>query len=146
LAETFRTVIIDTYALMAKATGEITPEANKCLEDVRSGKLKGVIHPVITYEFLLQCYRRRIPIFNAPKEALDFLETYFSTVNLSNNVALTAAEIRFKSDALLAKLKRKLSVCDSLTIAIAKKTKSPVITGDKDLQVVAEKENVDTIW
>jgi len=146
LAEAFRTVIIDTYALMAKATGEITSKANKCLENVREGKLKGVIHPVITYEFLLQFYRRRIPVFATSKETLDFLETYFSTANLSNNVALTAAEIRFKSDALLAKLKRELSVCDSLTIAIAKKTKSPIITGDKDLQAVAEKENVDTIW
>jgi len=146
LAEAFRTVIIDTYALMAKATGEITPKANKCLEDVRKGKLKGVIHPVIIYEFLLQFYRKRIPIFVTSRETLDFLETYFSTANLSNNVALTAAEIRFKSDALLAKLKRELSVCDSLTIAIAKKTKSPIITGDKDLQAVAEKENVDTIW
>lgn len=146
MAKTLRTVIIDTYALMAKATGEITPKANKCLESVRSGKLKGLIHPVITYEFILQFYRRRIPIFNTPEETLDFLETYFSTVELSNKVALTAAEIRFKNDALLTKLKRKLSICDSLTITIAKKTKSPIITGDKDLQAVAEKENVDTIW
>jgi len=146
LGETLRTVIVDTYALMAKATGEITPKANECLENVRSGKLKGAIHPVITYEFLLQFHRGRIPIFETPEETLGFLETYFSTVELSNSVALTAAEIRFKSDALVTTLKRSLSVCDSLTIAIAKKTKSPIMTGDKNLQVVAEKENVDIIW
>lgn len=146
MGETLRTVIVDTYALMAKATGEITPKANECLENVRSGKLKGAIHPVITYEFLLQFHRGRIPIFETPEETLGFLETYFSTVELSNSVALTAAEIRFKSDALVTKLKRSLSVCDSLTIAIAKKTKSSIITGDKDLQVIAEKEHVDTIW
>lgn len=57
-----------------------------------------------------------------------------------------AAEIRFESDALVTRLKRSLSVCDSLTIAIAKRTKSPIMTGDKDLQVIAEKENVDIIW
>lgn len=51
----------------------------------------------------------------------------------------------FKSDDLLTKLKRSLSVCDSLTIAIAKRAKSPII-GDKDLRAVAEKENVDIIW
>jgi predicted nucleic acid-binding protein len=131
---------------MAKATGEITSKANQCLENVRRGKLKGIIHPVIIYEFLLQFYKGRIPIFKTPEETLDFLETYFSTAKLSNNVALTAAEIRFKSDMLLTKLKRNLSVCDSLTIAIAKREKLPIITGDKDLRAVAGKENVDTIW
>jgi len=146
LAKTPRTVIIDTYALMAKATGEITPKANRCLEDIRNEKLRGIIHPIITYEFLLQFYKGRIPIFKTSEETLDFLETYFSTAELSNSVALLAAEIRFKSDELVTKLKRTLSVCDSLTIAIAKKTKSPTITGDKDLQAAAEKENVDTIW
>ena len=146
MGETPRIVIVDTYALMAKATGEITPKANECLENVRSGKLKGAIHPLITYEFLLQFHRGRIPIFETPEETLGFLETYFSTAELSNSMALTAAEIRFKSEAMVTKLKRKLSVCDSLTIAIAKKTKSPIVTGDKDLKVVAEKENVDIIW
>lgn len=146
MGETLRTVIVDTYALMAKATGEITSKANQCLENVRRGKLKGIIHPVIIYEFLLQFYKGRIPIFKTPEETLDFLETYFSTAKLSNNVALTAAEIRFKSDMLLTKLKRNLSVCDSLTIAIAKREKLPIITGDKDLRAVAGKENVDTIW
>lgn len=139
MGQTLRTVIVETYALMAKATGEITPKANRYVENVRSGKIKGTIHPVITYEFLLQFHKGRIPIFKTPEETLDFLETYFSTAELSNSLALMAAEIRFKSEALLTKLKRSLSVCDSLTIAIAKKTKSPIITGDKDLQAVAEK-------
>lgn len=146
MAGTLRTVVVDTYALMAKATGEITSKANRYLNNVRSEKLKGVIHPLITYEFLLQFYKGRIPIFKTSEETLGFLETYFSTTELSNNLALTAAEIRFKSDMLLTKLKRSLSVCDSITIAIAKKTKSPIITGDKDLRAVAEKENVDIVW
>jgi predicted nucleic acid-binding protein len=146
LAKTLRTVIIDTYALMAKATGEIPPQANKHLEDVRNGKLKGVIHPLITYEFVLQFHKGRIPIFDTAQETLDFLETYFSTAELSNNTALTAAEIRFKSAALLTTLKRKLAICDSLTIALAKRTKAPIVTGDIDLRAVAEKENVEIIW
>jgi len=131
---------------MAKATGEITPKANKCLENIRRGNFKGVIHPIIAYEFLLQFYKGRIPVFKTPGETWDFLETYFSMTELSNNVVLMAAEIRFKSDALLTKLKRSLSVCDSLTIAIAKRRKSPILTGDKDLQAVAKKENVAIIW
>jgi len=62
---------------MAKATGEITPKANECLENVRSGKLKGTIHPVITYEFLLQFHRGRIPIFETPEETLGFPRNIF---------------------------------------------------------------------
>lgn len=116
------------------------------MENVRRGKLKGTIHPIITYEFLLQFHKGRIPIFKTSKEALDFLETYFSTAELTNNVASTAAEILFKSDELLAKLKIKLSVYDSLTMVIAKGTKSPIVTEDKNLRVVAERENVNVIW
>jgi len=146
LGEALRTVIVDTYALMAKATGEITPKANEHLENVRSGRTKGLIHPIITYEYLLQFYKGRIRIFKTAKESLEFLETYFSTAELSNALSLLAAEVRFKSEALVTGLKRNLFVCDSLTIALAKKTKSPIITGDKDIQTVAEKENVDIIW
>lgn len=146
MGKALRRVIIDTYALIAKATGEITQKADKCLEDVRTGKLIGVTHPIITYEFLLQVHKGRIPIFKTAKEALDFLETYFSTIKLQNPIASTAAEIRFKSESLLVELKRHLSVCDSVTIAVAKGMKSSIISGDHDLQIVAKEEGVDVIW
>ncbi|MFQ5710265.1 MAG: PIN domain-containing protein [Candidatus Geothermarchaeales archaeon] len=141
-----RAIVVDTYALMARATGEITPRGNECLEDIRRGKFRGIIHPIITYEFLLQFYKGRMPIFKAAGEALDFLETHFSTLGLTNPIALIAAEIRFKSQDLTDKIKRHLSVCDSITIAIAKKMKSPIVSGDQDLQTVANKENIDIIW
>jgi len=131
---------------MAKASGEITPEANECLENIRRGTSKGIIHPIITYEFLLQFYKGQLPVFRTSDEALDFLETNFSTVNISNSLALKAAEIKFKSRSIVAKLKRHLSVCDSLTVAIAKDTKSKIISGDRDLQAAAEKENLNIIW
>lgn len=148
MAEALRAVVVDTYALMAKATSEITPRADECLENIKRGKIKGMIHPLITYEFLLQFHKGRMPIFEASSEALEFLEGHFSTVEISNQVALEAAEIRFKSERLIVKLKRQLSVCDSVTIAIAKEWKSPIVSGDKDLQTVktAKKEYVDIIW
>ena len=141
-----RKVIVDTYALMAKATEEITPKANRCLEDIRTGKIVGVIHPLITYEFLLQVHRQRIPIFKTANEALDFLETYFSTIELRNPIASIAAEIRFRSKRLLTKLKRHLSVCDAMTIAVAKRVGSPIVSGDLDLTSVARQEGVNVIW
>jgi len=146
LGEALRAVVVDTYALMSKATSEITPKADACLDHVKRGKIKGIIHPLITYEFLLQVYKGRMPIFTASNEALDFLEGHFSTVEISNRAALIAAEVKSKSESLILKLKRHLSVCDAVTIAIAKEWKSPIISGDKDLQAVAEKEHVEIIW
>lgn len=64
-----RAVVVDTYALMTKATGEINPEADTHLEDVRVGRVRGIIHPLITYEFLLQFHKGRIPIFKTSSEA-----------------------------------------------------------------------------
>ena len=146
MGEALKAVVVDTYALMARATSEITPRAEACLESVRRGKVKGIIHPLITYEFLLQFHRGRMPIFTTTSEALGFLEEHFSTIEISNQVALMAAEVRFRSDELTVKLKRRLSVCDSVTIAIAKEWKSPIVSGDIDLQTVAEKEHVEIIW
>lgn len=141
-----RAVVVDTYALMAKVTGEINPEADAHLEDVRVGRVRGIIHPLITYEFLLQFYKGRIPIFKTSSEALEFLERYFYTVEISNWIAMMASEIRFKSEKLASKLGRHLSTCDAITIAIAREWQSPILSGDKDLQIMAKEEHIRTIW
>lgn len=67
------------YALMAEATGEITRNARKVLDGVRRKKISGVIHPLITYEFLIRYHRKRLPAFVSSKEAFEFLNTYFRT-------------------------------------------------------------------
>jgi len=144
MGEKVRKVIVDTYALMSKASGEITAKANEYLNNVRIGKVKGLIHPIIVYEFLLQVVRRRIPIFTSAEEALDFLESYFSTVKVENRLAMEAAKVRVKSEKQLKQ--RRLSICDAFTIALAKSIKASIITGDKDLQAIAEQEGIKVIW
>lgn len=139
-------MIVDTYALMAKATGEISNEADKWLEEIRRGRSKGMIHPMITYEFLLQFHRKRIPVFRDVDEALTFLETYFDVMKLDNQVVSVAAEIKSKSRDLVTRLRRHLSICDSVTIAIAREEGYPILTGDEDLQAIAIRENVKVIW
>ena len=144
MGEKVRKVIVDTYALMSKASGEITAKANEYLNNVRIGKVEGLIHPIIVYEFLLQVVRRRIPIFTSAEEALDFLESYFSTVKVENRLAMEAAKVRVKSEKQLKQ--RRLSICDAFTIALAKSIKASIITGDKDLQAIAEQEGIKVIW
>jgi len=145
MGETIAT-IVDTYALMAEATGEITEEARGVLDDVRRKRVLGVIHPLITYEFLTQYYRNRLPAFDSPREALEFLNTYFRTENLTNDIATVAADIKVKGLTLVSKMSRHLSSCDALTIALAKTGGYRILSGDQDLRIIAGKEGVVVIW
>mgnify|MGYP000371380604 CR=1 FL=1 len=134
MGEKVRKVIVDTYALMSKASGEITAKANEYLNNVRIGKVEGLIHPIIVYEFLLQVVRRRIPIFTSAEEALDFLESYFSTIKVENRLAMEAAKVRVKSEKQLKQ--RRLSICDAFTIALAKifRCKALFVKPEKELE------------
>lgn len=138
--------IVDTYALMAEATGETTKRARKVLDDIRRKKASDVIHPLITYEFLIQFHKNRLPAFDSSKAALDFLNTYFRTEGITNDTASVAAELKIKSLAIIEGMKRHLSSCDALTIALAKMKTYQVLSGDQDLKTTAEKEEVSVIW
>ncbi|WP_052833624.1 PIN domain-containing protein [Staphylothermus hellenicus] len=62
------------------------------------------------------------------------------------------AQIKVRGDDILKKSRipslrnRRLSIVDSTLIVLAKRKNAPIITGDKDLRYVAEKENVNVIW
>jgi len=43
-------LLIDTYAILADFTGQATPRALRALEDVRAGRVTGVVHAMIIYE------------------------------------------------------------------------------------------------
>jgi predicted nucleic acid-binding protein len=131
---------------MAEATGEITEEARKALDDVRRKKVHGVIHPLIAYEFLVQYHRKRLPAFDSAREALEFLNTYFGTESLTNDTASAASEIKVKSLTIVERMKRHLSSCDALTIALAKMKGYRILSGDQDLTLVAQKEEVAVTW
>ncbi len=146
MGEQAQTTIVDTYALMAEATGEITKKARKSLDEIRTKKVDGVIHPLITYEFLIQYHRKRLPAFDSSEEALEFLNTYFGTESLTNDAASTASEIKMRSLTMLEEMKRHLSSCDALTIALAKIKGYQILSGDQDLTLVARKEGVVVTW
>ena len=41
---------------------------------------------------------------------------------------------------------RRLSIVDSTVIALARRRKAPIVSGDRDLVYVAMREGVETIW
>jgi len=140
-------VIVDTYAIIAYFTGEISNEAKTVLDNVRFGKAKGVIHYLLIYELAYHWRNGKIP-FSSEKEFLEFVDYYFEVAELTPNLALKATLVKVKGDELLKKseLKRKLSIADSTTIALALEKSLPIVTGDKDLSTVAKNLGVRIIW
>lgn len=53
--------------------------------------------------------------------------------------------MRFKGEKLASELGKHLSTCDAITIAIAREWESPILSGDKDLQIMAKEQHIKTI-
>ncbi len=151
MASKVKTVIIDTYALIADLTGQATHQATKVLDSVRVGRTKGLIHYLVIYELTYHWRRGRLP-FRNENELKEFIDTYFNIVDLSLEDAIKASKIKVIGDRILKEAKetglkcRKLSVSDATTIALAMRYKVPIVTGDKDLTYVAERMGVKVIW
>ena len=67
-------------------------------------------------------------------------------------IAIKASEVKLLGDRLLVAAsnprlrRRRLSVADATTIAIAKVENMPIVTGDIDLSYVAKNLGVSIIW
>ncbi len=150
--EKTREVVIDTYALLAIVYDEVGEKAKKVLEDIRSGRTKGLIPVSVAYEYTIHWLKGRIPGLKNIDEVVTYLKTYFKIVNLSFEDYIEAAKIKIKGDELLKNAKdpslrnRRLSIVDSTVITLAQKKRLPIVSGDKDLIYVARKENIETIW
>ena len=113
--------------------------------------IKGIIHYLIVYELSYHWMKGRLP-FHSEKELLEFINTYFSIYDLDPGLAIEASRIKLQGDRLLRNAgekelrHRKLSVCDSTTIALAKRLNTSIVTGDKDLTYVAREMGVKVLW
>jgi hypothetical protein len=145
-------VIVDTYALLAAATGDLTPTAQEVFLGIRKGRVKGVIHALILFESLYQWRRGRLPGFKDESELYSYLSSVFETARFNDVVVRKAAEVKLIGDDLLRNASdtslsaRRLSTCDSFTVALALERDLPVLSGDKDLAYVAGKLGVEVLW
>ncbi len=151
MASKVKAVIVDTYALIADLTGRATFEAIKVLDSIRVGRMKGLIHYLIIYELTYHWRKGRLP-FRNEDELKEFIDTYFNIIDLSLDDIIEASKIKIIGDKILKEARevrlkrRKLSVADAITIALAIKYKVPIVTGDNDLTYVAEKMGIKVIW
>ncbi len=146
-----RIIVIDTYALLAMAYGEVSDRAAQALQDVRRGRIVGVVPVTVAYEYLVHWHRGRIPVLKTVDEVTTFLTTYFRVESLTLRDWITAAEIKHRGDNMLKTANeplrsRRLSIVDSTVIACALKLKAPILTGDEDLAFVAENLGITVIW
>ena len=145
-------VVIDTYVLLAIVYDEVGENANRVLEDIHKGLVKGLLPTTVAYEYMIHWLRGRIPGLKSLEEVITYLENYFKIVDLTFKDYIDAAKIKVRGDEILRKAEdealrsRKLSIIDSTVIALAHKRKAPILSGDKDLTYVAGKEKIEIIW
>ena len=82
MVEESEAAIVDTYAIMADLTGQATNGAVRALDEIRVGKINGIVHYLIVCELAYHWRRGRLP-FQSEKELREFISTYF-TVKMLN--------------------------------------------------------------
>ena len=147
-----KSVLVDTYALLAAATGDLTQAAREVFLSLRRGRVRGVVHSLIMFEVLYQWRRGRLPGFRDEDELYSYLSRVFDTARITEKVVRRAAEVKAVGDDLLREAPdpslraRRLSTCDAFTLAIALDRALPVLSGDRDLAYVAKKLEVEVLW
>lgn len=144
-----RTVIVDTYAIIADLTGQASTRATELLEGVRLGAIEGILHYLIVYELSYHWRRGRLP-FRDERELLEFIDAYFTVKPLDATIAVKASEAKILGDELLARnpslRQRRLSITDATTVVLAEMEKAPIVTGDADLSYVARSLGISVLW
>ena len=144
-------IVVDTYAIIADLTGQAPESAVKILDDIRLGRVEGVLHYLIVYELAYHWRLGRLP-FRSEEELKGFIDTYFTVHPLNPAMAVEASKLKKIGDEMLRSFKdpvlnrRRLSVSDVTSIVLAQMLNTPIITGDIDLSYVAQKIGVKVIW
>jgi len=147
-----REVVVDTYALLAIVYDEVSDVAHTVLESIRKRRVRGLVPSTVAMEYAIHWYRGRIPALKSIDEVRTYLTNYFTVVELSLDIYLEAAEIKTRGDEILRNAvdpelkKRRLSIVDSTVIALARKRRAPILTGDRDLAYVARSMGLEVLW
>ena len=151
MAKKTQRVIVDTYAIMSDILGSISAKALEVIESIRLGQIEGLLHNLIVYELFYHWRKGRLPFHN-DSELLEFVETYFKLIDIDISIIKEASYIKVLGDRLLSQApikelrRRRLSVADTITIALALRFRIPIVSGDKDLTYVARSLGVNIIW
>ncbi len=151
MAKETRAVIVDTYAIIADLLGQASRRAYSVMDSIRLGDVDGLIHFLIVYELSYHWRKGRLP-FHDLDEIREFIDTYFRWIDIDREIALYASEIKILGDRILRESginnlrRRRLSICDATSIALAKAYNVPIVSGDSDLSFVARSLGIEVVW
>jgi predicted nucleic acid-binding protein len=148
--ERVKAVVVDTYAILAMAYGELGRNAEEVLLKIRRGEAVGYLPATVAYELSVHWLRGKIPALKSVEELKTFITKYFRVVELKLDDYIESAKIKVEGDEMLRgspELEgRSLSIVDSTIIRLALELNAPIVTGDKDLSHVAERKGVKIVW
>jgi predicted nucleic acid-binding protein len=148
--ERVKAAVVDTYAILAMAYGELGGNAEKILLQIRRGEVVGYLPATVAYELSIHWLRGKIPTLKSIEELKTFITRYFRIVELKLNDYIESAKIKVEGDEMLRgnpELEgRSLSIVDSTIIWLALELNAPIVTGDKDLSHIARRKGVEVIW
>jgi predicted nucleic acid-binding protein len=148
--ERVKAVVVDTYAILAMAYGELGRNAEEVLLRIRRGEAVGYLPATVAYELSVHWLRGKIPALKSVEELKTFITKYFRVVELKLDDYIESAKIKVEGDEMLRgslELEgRSLSIVDSTIIRLALELNAPIVTGDKDLSHVAERKGVKIVW
>ncbi len=65
-------VVVDTYAILAMAYGELGVNAERAMLRVKRGEISGIIPVTVVYELVLHWLRNKLPAFKNIEEIKTF--------------------------------------------------------------------------
>lgn len=130
-------LVIDTQPIVAWIGREEGWEAFRPYFE--STGTRRIINPLTLFEVKSVLLRENMPSVDHPP-LLAWLKALCETMEVSEQVALRAAEIRFKyiQQDRGTKEKANLSMADAVTIALAEGLNCPVLSGERGLRQVTE--------
>ncbi len=145
-------VVVDTYALLAMAFGELSTRAERLMMSIRRREVEGIVPVTVPYEFTVHWSRGRLPGLKSPDEIVAFFSAFFTVADLSLRDYVEVAILKSRGDEILSSSSdprlsgRRLSLVDASVIYTANKVNAPVITGDLDLSYVAGEIGLEVVW
>jgi hypothetical protein len=65
--------VVDTYAILAMAYGELGVNAERAMLGIKRGEISGIIPVTVLYELVLHWLRNKLPAFKNVEEIRTFL-------------------------------------------------------------------------
>ena len=93
-------VVVDTYAILAMAYGELGVNAERAMLGIKRGEITGIIPVTVVYELVLHWLRSKLPAFRYIEEIKTFTSMFFKFADLKLSDYVESAKIKVEEDEI----------------------------------------------